>query len=79
MSCWKESQRDRRYAQDLSSRSFKSRLLVSTTFRACGAQLRPLFARLAEKTVAVEAGEPDLLKSNFVNGIKRMSVSVTPR
>ena len=43
------------------------------------AQLRPLFARLAEKTVSIEAGEPDLLKSNFVNGIKRMSVSVTPR
>jgi cytochrome P450 len=43
------------------------------------AQLRPLFFRLVEKAVAVEAGEPDYLKSNFVNGIKRMPVMVTAR
>jgi len=43
------------------------------------AQLRPLFSRLAEKVVAIGAGEPDYLKSNFVNGIKRMAVSVTAK
>jgi cytochrome P450 len=42
-------------------------------------QLRALFSRLAERAVAIEAGEPEYLKSNFVNGIKRMPVLVTAR
>jgi cholest-4-en-3-one 26-monooxygenase len=40
-------------------------------------QLRALFSRLSERVVAIEAGEPQYLKSNFVNGIKRMPVLVT--
>src|SRR6266567_1879744 len=43
------------------------------------AQLRGLFSRLAERVRTIEAGEPDYLISNFVNGIKRMPVTVTPR
>jgi cytochrome P450 len=42
-------------------------------------QLRALFSRLAERVVAIEAGEPEYLKSNFVNGIKRMPILVTAR
>jgi cytochrome P450 len=42
-------------------------------------QLRALFSRLAERVDFIEAGEPEYLKSNFVNGIKRMPVRVTAR
>jgi cytochrome P450 len=41
------------------------------------AQLRAIFARLAERVVAIEAGSPDYLTSNFINGIKRMPVALT--
>jgi len=37
-----------------------------------------LFSRLAERVRTIEAGEPDYLISNFVDGIKRMPVTVTP-
>jgi cytochrome P450 len=43
------------------------------------AQLRALFGRLVERVATIEAGEPAYLTSNFVHGIKRMPVSVTPR
>lgn len=43
------------------------------------AELRAVFSRLADRVDAIEAGQPDHLTSNFVNGIKRMPVSVTPR
>jgi cytochrome P450 len=43
------------------------------------AQLRALFSRLTERVSAIEAGEPDYLKSNFVHGIKRMPVRVTAK
>ena len=42
-------------------------------------QLRALFSRLAERVSSIEAGEPDYLISNFINGIKRMPVSVSPQ
>jgi cytochrome P450 len=42
------------------------------------AQLRALFGRLAQRVAAVEVGPADHLTSNFVNGIKRMPVTVTP-
>lgn len=41
------------------------------------AQLRALFARLADRVREIDAGPPDYLTSNFVNGIKRMAVEVT--
>ena len=43
------------------------------------AQLRAVFTRLVERAASVEAGAPDYLTSNFVHGIKRMPVTVTPR
>jgi cytochrome P450 len=43
------------------------------------AELRAVFGRLGERVVAIRAGVPDHLTSNFVNGIKRMNVSVAPR
>jgi cytochrome P450 len=43
------------------------------------AQLRALFNRLADRVIAIDAGEPAYLTSNFSNGIKRMPVRVTPR
>ncbi|MCM3884751.1 cytochrome P450 [Frankia sp. R82] len=43
------------------------------------AQLRALFGRLVERVAEIEAGPADFLTSNFVNGIKRMPVSVTTR
>ena len=43
------------------------------------AQLRALFARLSDRASTIEAGEPDFLVSNFINGIKRMPVTVTAR
>jgi cholest-4-en-3-one 26-monooxygenase len=42
-------------------------------------QLRALFSRLAERVSSIEAGEPDYLVSNFINGIKRMPAHVTAR
>jgi cytochrome P450 len=42
-------------------------------------QLRALFSRLAERVASIEAGEPDFLVSNFINGIKRMPASVIAR
>ena len=43
------------------------------------AQLRAVFSRLAERVDAIGIGQPDFLASNFINGIKRMPVTVTPR
>ncbi len=43
------------------------------------AQLRALFSRLAQRVSAIEIGEPDYLVSNFINGIKRMPVTVVAR
>ncbi len=43
------------------------------------AQLRALFTRLVERVATIEVGEVDYLTSNFVHGIKRMPVTVTPR
>ena len=42
-------------------------------------QLRALFARLSARVASIEAGEPDFLVSNFINGIKRMPVTITAR
>jgi cytochrome P450 len=41
------------------------------------AQLRAIFCRLAQRVVAIEAGPPDYLTSNFINGIKRMPVALS--
>ena len=43
------------------------------------AQLRAVFARLVERAATIEVGEVDYLTSNFVHGIKRMPVTVSPR
>ena len=43
------------------------------------AQLRALFSRLSDRVSAIETGEPDFLVSNFINGIKRMPVTVAAR
>ncbi len=43
------------------------------------AQLRALFGRLIGRVATFEVGPADYLRSNFSHGIKRMSVSVTPR
>jgi cytochrome P450 len=43
------------------------------------AQLRALFSRLSERVAGIEVGQPDYLASNFVNGVKRMPVTVEPR
>ncbi|MBL7550725.1 cytochrome P450 [Frankia sp. AgB1.9] len=40
-------------------------------------QLRALFTRLAERAETIEAGQAAYLTSNFVNGIKRMPVTIT--
>jgi cytochrome P450 len=42
-------------------------------------QLRALFSRLALRAKTIEVGEPAYLISNFVNGIKRMPVTITSR
>jgi cholest-4-en-3-one 26-monooxygenase len=42
-------------------------------------QLRALFTRLVERAATIEVGVADYLISNFVNGIKRMPVTVSPR
>lgn len=41
------------------------------------AELRATFGALAQRVEAFEAGEPEHLTSNFVNGIKRMPVRLT--
>ena len=43
------------------------------------AQLRALFGRLVQRVATIEAGEPAYLTSNFVHGVKRMPVTITPR
>jgi cytochrome P450 len=43
------------------------------------AQLRALFGRLVERVATIDVGDADSLVSYFVNGIKRMPVTVTPR
>jgi cytochrome P450 len=43
------------------------------------AQLRALFGRLIERVATIEVGQAEYLASNFVNGIKRMPVTVTAR
>jgi cytochrome P450 len=43
------------------------------------AQLRALFSRLSERVSTIDAGRPDFLVSNFINGIKRMPVTVVAR
>ncbi len=43
------------------------------------AQLRALFGRLAERAATIQTGEAEYLTSNFVNGVKRMPVTVTAR
>jgi cytochrome P450 len=43
------------------------------------AELRAVFSRLLHRVATIEAGPPDHLTSNFVNGIKRMQVTVTAR
>jgi cytochrome P450 len=43
------------------------------------AQLRALFGRLVDRVATLSAGEPDYLVSNFVHGVKSMSVTVTQR
>jgi cytochrome P450 len=43
------------------------------------AQLRALFSRLSERVSTIEVGNPSYVVSNFVNSMKRMSVSVVAR
>src|SRR5439155_12366726 len=43
------------------------------------AQLRALLTRLVERAATIDVGEADYLVSYFVNGIKRMPVTVTSR
>jgi cytochrome P450 len=43
------------------------------------AQLRAVLSRLTERVSSIETGEPEYLVSNFINGIKRMTASVTAR
>lgn len=43
------------------------------------AELRAVFSPLLDRVAALDAGPPDTLTSNFVNGIKRMKVTVQPR
>ena len=42
------------------------------------AQLRAVFTRLVERVSSIEVGEPAYLTSNFIHGVKRMPVTVTP-
>ncbi len=42
-------------------------------------QLKAFFSRLSQRVGDIEVGEPAYLVSNFVNGVKRMPVTVTPR
>jgi cytochrome P450 len=43
------------------------------------AQLQAVFRRLSERAQSFDSGEPAYLRSNFVNGIKRMTVTVKAR
>ena len=42
-------------------------------------QLRALFGELLGVMPDIEAGEPELLRSAFIHGVKRMEVTFTPR
>lgn len=42
-------------------------------------QLRSIFAEMARVMPDIEAGEPELLRSAFIHGVKRMPCSFTPR
>jgi cytochrome P450 len=42
-------------------------------------QLRSIFGELLRVVPDIEAHEPELLRSNFIHGVKRMDVSFTPR
>jgi cytochrome P450 len=42
-------------------------------------QLRSIFGELLRVVPDIEAGEPELLRSAFISGVKRMDVSFTPR
>ncbi len=43
------------------------------------AQLRSIFGELLRLVPDIEAGQPELLRSSFVHGVKRMEVTFTPR
>jgi cytochrome P450 len=43
------------------------------------AQLRSIFSEIARLIPDIEAGEPELLRSSFIHGVKRMDCSFTPR
>ena len=43
------------------------------------AQLRSLFGELLRVVPDIEAQEPELLRSAFIHGVKRMDVTFTPR
>jgi cytochrome P450 len=42
-------------------------------------QLRSLFGEIARVIPDIEAGEPELLRSSFIHGVKRMDCAFTPR
>jgi len=42
-------------------------------------QLRSIFAEIARVTPDIEAGEPELLRSSFIHGVKRMPCAFAPR
>jgi cytochrome P450 len=42
-------------------------------------QLRSVFAEMMRLIPDIEAGEPELLRSSFIHGVKRMECSFTPR
>jgi cytochrome P450 len=43
------------------------------------AQLRAIFTRLSERVAMIEVGDAEYLTSHFINGIKRMPVTLTSR
>jgi hypothetical protein len=42
-------------------------------------QLNAIFGEMLRVIPDIEAGEPELLRSGFIHGIKRMPCSFTPR
>lgn len=42
-------------------------------------QLKAIFKKLLTHIPDIEVGEPELLTSNFIHGIKRMPCALTPR
>ena len=42
-------------------------------------QLQSIFGELLRTVPDIEAHEPDLLRSSFIHGVKRMQVTFTPR